>query len=430
MDRRAFLLQAGLLSGATALAGAGALYLARRPRSRLPLTHEVFIWQRAWTPAVVAAVRRAAGSVAGYAVLAAEVECRNDGWNPVRVDADYPALASTGRPVALAVRVGGYRGDYAEVTENLAGLCQELLAAARRSGVAPTELQLDYDCPDARLAGYRRWLAAIRQRIDLPLVITALPSWLSRRELRPLLDECDGSILQVHSLDLPYGKSPKTLCDPASTCRWVEAFARFRRPFRVALPSYGYLIAYDAAGKFAGVAGEGPAPAWDARHRVTALRSDPAAMAALVHDWSEDRPANMAGIIWYRLPVDDDRLNWRWPTLSAVMAGRAPLHRLEVKVMNPDPPLAEIEVVNTGECDADPRVVIDLSWRGASMLAADGLRGAVVEATPTGARIDASRLPETAILPPGERCKLAWLRLENTAKVEARVVEKQPQGSK
>jgi hypothetical protein len=47
-------------------------------------------------------------------------------------------------------------------------------------------------------------------------------------------------------------------------------------------------------------------------------------VANLVHEWSIDPPANLAGLIWYRLPNEDDDLNWRWPTLAAVMQGRAP----------------------------------------------------------------------------------------------------------
>ena len=38
----------------------------------------------------------------------------------------------------------------------------------------------------------------------------------------------------------------------------------------------------------------------------------------------------MRELLWYRVPVSRDSLNWSWPTLAAVMAGRAPVHRLEV----------------------------------------------------------------------------------------------------
>jgi len=38
------------------------------------------------------------------------------------------------------------------------------------------------------------------------------------------------------------------------------------------------------------------------------------AAAGLVREWTRERPEELAGILWYRLPVAGDRLNWPMPT--------------------------------------------------------------------------------------------------------------------
>ena len=42
--------------------------------------------------------------------------------------------------------------------------------------------------------------------------------------------------------------------------------------------------------------------------------ADPHAMADLVHHWQQSHPRSMTGLIWFRLPVASDRMNWRWET--------------------------------------------------------------------------------------------------------------------
>ena len=71
-------------------------------------------------------------------------------------------------------------------------------------------------------------------------------------------------------------------------------------------------------------------------------------MAELVRDWTRGPAPGADGILWYRLPVAGDRLNWSWPTLRAVMAGRAP-GRGRAAVREPEPGLVEIDLVNDGE---------------------------------------------------------------------------------
>ncbi len=52
------------------------------------------------------------------------------------------------------------------------------------------------------------------------------------------------------------------------------------------------------------------------------------------------------------MPVATDALNWRWPTLSAVMAGRSPAHKLEAVREGENP--VDLSLSNNGEADESP----------------------------------------------------------------------------
>ena len=63
-------------------------------------------------------------------------------------------------------------------------------------------MQIDFDCAESKLEGYGGWVRSIRQRIaPVPLVITALPSWLNRREFGTLAEAAGYAIVQVGTRD-------------------------------------------------------------------------------------------------------------------------------------------------------------------------------------------------------------------------------------
>ena len=407
-----------------------ALLLWRRDpvqRTSGPLRHGAYVWQRAWTPEMKDRILEAAGPLRGLVVLAAEVS-----WSagqPIVAEAalDCAALRACNRPVGLAVRINAYSGSFdqtAEATRLVADVAATVIRSARASRLSVGELQLDFDCPQSKLDGYRVWVEAVRQRIgDLPLAVTVLPSWLDSPQFAPLVRTAGAFVLQVHSLrrakslqDIP------PLCDPQRSRRWVERAAEVGVPFRVALPTYSYLLAFDATGAYLGASGETPRRTWPAGTQFRLLSADARVTAALVGQWTEDRPSLLTGILWYRLPIETDRFNWQWKTLHAIIDGRSPRANLGVETRQVEQNLIEVDMHNTGDADAHVDVSVSLRWDGARPVARDTLGefdGDDLIGNRWTLRPRADALP--TVLRPGERRMIAWIRFDTNTEVQAYV---------
>jgi hypothetical protein len=294
-----------------------------------PLRQEAYVWQREWSPAVRDSIGQAR-DLAGLAVLVAEVDLRPRTPSVIRIPLDAATLKSYGRPVGATLRVHAFPGRFVDdprMVDSIRNLVRDVAAEAKAKGLSLAEIQMDYDCPEWKLDDYRGLLVSLRRSVaPVPLTFTALPVWLyQHRAFRKLIDAVDGYVLQVHSLQPPQSSTePIVLAEPRSARAWVERAAQFGKPFRVALPTYSYQVAFDAKGKLIGLMAEGPFVTFGEGITVRSASSDPQAMAGLVRGWTEGHPKELTGILWYRLPVAGDRNNWTWPTLRAVMVGQAP----------------------------------------------------------------------------------------------------------
>jgi hypothetical protein len=228
----------------------------------------------------------------------------------------------------------------------------------------------------------------------------------------------DGYVLQVHSLQRPRAlDAPFTLCDPAAARRAVERAAQIGIPFRVALPTYGYLTAFDAGSRFVGLSAEGPSKTWPTGVQLREVRANPLELAQLVQLWATNRPAAMRGVIWYRLPVLGDTLNWRWPTLSAIVAERFPRESVRVESRRVEPGLVQISLINDGELDISSRLTIRVRWPDARLVAGDGLRDfELVDGGPSAAKFQPRTQPCRLLA--GETQGIGWLRLSEDREVQ------------
>ena len=365
-----------------------------------PIAQRAYVWQLEHTADVADAVRKRGPAFERLVVLAAEV----DGDRVRHANIDWPALRA---PIGLAIRLDKTLPDRSLVTN--------VLSRARAEVV---ELQIDYDCPDRKLDVYRSWLAGVREVIgrDMKLTITALPSWLEQDGVEALLAAVDGYMLQVHALEPPRSmRHVAPLCDVDKARRWIARAGELGRPFHLALPSYGYKLAFDDDGRFRGVVAEQDASPSAHERRVMA---DPRALSALVQSLEKERPRAMEGIVWFRLPVDGDRLSWSWRTMQAVMAGKPVAADIRVRA-RVDGPVVDVVIENAG--DADGRLPDKIIVRHDGALVASD-HGASFELEARGEDFVSWRPTAPGVLPAGDQAVVGWARIESGEVLHATMV--------
>ncbi|HEV7404931.1 MAG TPA: DUF3142 domain-containing protein [Chthoniobacteraceae bacterium] len=386
-----------------------------------PLPQRGYLWQRVWTPAVSEAVEESAKHLNGVVLLGAEVRFVQNKPSVIRANIDWAAVKRAGVPCAIALRVAPFGGPF--VADDLVGKAitdeaKALLADMKKQGVEVTEFQLDFDCAQKKLAGYRVWLRAVRGAVrPVPLVITTLPAWLGEPEFEALVGDADAYVLQVHSVPL---RQQTQLCDPAQAREWVARAGRIGRPFFVALPTYRCVAGYAPDGHLLSVAMDAVQPAWPPGTSTLEIGADAGELAGLVRVWQTARPSAMRGLLWYRVPVATDLRNWCWPTLDAVMAGLDPVRLLEVKTSGSNP--IDLSIYNAGQGDEPLACSITVTWKGGAPSAADALPGwtlTVGEGRAVFSSAEGARLR----LPPGEKRNIGWLRYETETPIEVTVAE-------
>jgi hypothetical protein len=393
----------------------------RGPRASGAIRQQAYVWQRDWNSNVVQAVDARGPRFDRLVVLAAEIRWRKGEPDVTRVALPWEALAKGGRPVGVAVRVGAYSGPFS-TSDDAANLLRDVVRDVRREtrsrGVEVAEIQIDFDCAERLLDGYRVWVEALGREVrPVPLVITTLPSWLKQPTFAPLVRATDGFVLQVHSLVRPSGPDDAVaLCDPQLARRAVETASRVGVPFRVALPTYGYLLTFDANGRFVGASSEGPPASAPAGATYRTLTADPTSMADLVAAWVSDRPAGMVGILWYRMPVWGDQWNWRWDTLEAVMLGRVPRASVTARWVERGRGLYDLEVANEGSADRAGPFAVRVHPGNGSVQGCDAVRGFRVENHPDGELLFTNA---SCRLRSGDRAIIGWMRIEASSSVES-----------
>ena len=316
-----------LFVSAALMLGAILIYSSGGPRVSGAMPQDAYVWQRAWTQPVRDAVSAHATNFSEMVLLRGEITWNGSKPELIRVGVDKLLLAELRCPVGLALRVGTYPGPFTTNDAAIQFICDTaagFVADARTNGVALCELQLDFDCASSKLDGYRIWVEAVQRRVaPVPVTITALPNWLRKPAFTKLAALATNYVLQVHSAERPKSfEAEYSLCEPQAARRAVERAGKLGVPFRVALPTYGYVMAFNPRGEFISLAAEGPRPDWPTNVIIREVDSNTGEISELIRDWTANRPAAMRGVIWYRLPIATDKHNWDWRTLNAVMAGR------------------------------------------------------------------------------------------------------------
>ena len=403
-----------------------------------PIPNSVYVWQRNWNGAVAEALGKASQEMSCFGVLSMEVSFKqNQIDNIVSVPVNYEALKSTQKPVALAFRIGSFPGDFrkdSETTSFLGDIACSLIEEAIENSVEPAELHIDFDCAESKLDSYRELVRVLKEKVQnlsealdqnqpVPVIITALPCWLKHRQFKSLVQEADGFILQVHSLERPKNSDTKiVLCDAASSIKWVKKAARLGVPFRVALPTYGCIVGFDSKGQYLGITTEGPSRNWPQGTSLRMVSSDARAISELVRKWQKARPNNMLGIIWYRLPIETDQFNWNWDTLQMVMNGREPAGDVKVEIDYSQAGFAKILLVNTGQLDYLPNNNVRIRCEYTNIVAADGMNGFVFDGgNQSEINFKFNNQNSLIRIKPGESLLIGWLSFNESARIDAYV---------
>ncbi len=384
-----------------------------------PLKQRGYVWQREWTPAVIDAIGEAEPRMDGVVLLGAEVNLGGKKPEIVKAPIDWDAVKRQSKHCSIALRVspfaGPFRADDA-AARTIIDLTRELLSGAREHNVDVEELQFDFDCARKNLGAYRTWLQMLRPVVHpARFVITTLPAWLDDSQFSALVREVDGYVLQVHSVPISAGTNAK-LSDARLAREWVRKAARFGIPFEVALPTYRCAAGYGPDGRLLSVAMDSVQPVWPPGTRVLEFGADADEIAALVNDWQKTRPPQLRELIWYRVPIATDTRNWRWPTLSAVMSGRLPKHKLNILQEGENP--IDLSIFNAGEADEQLNANVTATWNGAGLTASDALAGWNVKSE-NGRAIFKVTASHGLRLPPGATRKIGWLRFDQTTTLEA-----------
>ncbi|WP_085612456.1 MULTISPECIES: DUF3142 domain-containing protein [unclassified Pseudomonas] len=373
------------------------LLCACERQDAVPLDQQLYVWQRQWTPAHELALNDSRNDFSTLRVLALQA-FPNAGWSRARVDSAL--LRRDARPLIAVIRLDGQLKalDPQAVTAQIL----QVLTDWQGQGLTLAGIEIDHDAGNARLPAYTGFLAHLRTALpaNLPLSITALPAWLDSPQLPALLATVDSSVLQVHAVSDPR----RGLFDSEQARRWAKAWGRVTdKPFYLALPAYGVALLPDVDGAPV-VESEVPLERGGQRRELLA---DPQQLGRLANELREDRPAHLAGLIWFRLPLANDRRAWSLSTLRAVARGDALSSQLGV-VFTEQNGLQDIALRNVGNLDSAWPARITVKARGCE--GNDALAGYALQQTAdllTFTRLRDGRLPA------GGQRAIGWARCAN-----------------
>jgi len=361
-----------------------------------PLDQQLYVWQRQWTPAHEAALQDSRADFSTLRVLALQAfpQAR---WSRARID---PALLKRdGRSLIAVIRLDGQLQslNQNEVTQQI----QQLISDWQGQGLALAGVEIDHDAGNARLADYREFLVHLHSVLppSMALSITALPAWLDSPELPALLSTVDSSVLQVHAVSDPR----RGLFDPDRARQWAMAWSRITsKPFFLALPAYGVALLPSVDG----------APVVESEVTIESngqrqeLLADPLQLSKLAALLRADPPAHLAGLIWFRLPLANDRRAWSLSTLRAVSRGEVLSSHLALNLTQHER-LFDIAISNEGNLDSAWPERVTLAVEGCE--GADALAGYTLQQDPN--LLTFTRLREGRIAAGGQRA-IGWARCE------------------
>lgn len=280
--------------------------------------------------------------------------------------------------------------------QTLAKAIAETFASDVRSSPSANVLgiQLDLDFPTRLLPHYQKTAAALRPLLpaETKLSITGLPTWMSSREIEPLLASVDFWIPQMYGAEIPTQLDrPIAISSAKDIRRATTAAGKLGTPFMAGLAAYGYAIQYDSNGDLVELRGDIDASmvsgnaafelmsqkqigssytAGDVR-KVFRAKQDVViegmvirAGESLVFDSPtpeslreagrivrEEAGDALIGICVFRLPTIDDKTNLRLAEIVDSLRDRPATNAVDIKARR-DEGTIEIAALNTGSASS------------------------------------------------------------------------------
>ena len=296
------------------------------PGSTVPSANGLYVWQRHWSEHVEAAVcsELEAGTHELY-LLEGELEYNGAvaqwHWSEVPEYVwRHPRVTAVFR---LPVPALDNPGQSAEAIVSRAG------------ALGVNRLQLDVDVPERLIVRYAELLEEVRrrwppERSALRLGATFLPCHLDLKEIGRALAVIDEPVVQLHGIDTPKNHDGHwTLMKRKTVFRALRSARTLDVRFKMALPSYAYVLTFNTDGSFCRLYAEGLpdsfAPPPGTACELAAPDLD------LLHDIFTS-PLRLPAI-WFRMPVPGvDRWCLERETLSLLERGERPLPSVEFSV--------------------------------------------------------------------------------------------------
>ncbi|MCB1584454.1 MAG: DUF3142 domain-containing protein [Xanthomonadales bacterium] len=275
--------------------------------SQRSLSYHMYVWNQLWTDDVFDAFQQWKPQLAGFHVLALTMD-KNQRFK--RIQLDPKALANV-KETTFVIRINGH------TLPSTTSLLTEV-AYLQTAGLIKqnSRIEIDYDAPTSQLGTYAAWLQDLQSSIEIPLGITAIPTWSNSKDLRKLLDQLDYYVLQVHSVLSP----EKGLFDQELALNWVKNFNQISdTPFLLSLPSYWYEGGFDRNNELQFLQAE--QPQFISSYSSKEIYADPKELAKAINLIHALDLKHLTGIIWFRMPNESDQRTFSNQTLAHLMNG-------------------------------------------------------------------------------------------------------------
>ncbi|MDI2091553.1 DUF3142 domain-containing protein [Commensalibacter oyaizuii] len=373
------------------------LCLSQSTHTHRVLPQQAYIWQKRWLSTLIPSIQQSTPYLTGWRFLAGEYEPDETTIYP---SIDFTTLNQTQLPLTAVYRFDRIRplptaGEILKLVKDSPTYHQHHIY----------RIELDLDWPTLKLQHYISLLKTIKQQLpkNIYLTITVIPDWLNSPYFPQLTQQINHAILQVHTVDNP----TMGLINIQNALRYIDKMNRIsKRPFYVALPTYGLRVGMNSFGSIYYIEGENNLKAGPFGHE---LYSDPQQLRKLIQQLEQNPPFQLKGIIWFRLPVTNDQRNWSLRTWLTMLQHLPLIQQFSVdQIPHPnDPKLLNIRLTNIGNTPLELPKIIPLQCS-----IADGFTPYRFTTTPSGNYVLKLNVPSARPLNTNQQLIIGWMRCD------------------